>query len=445
MGGVADADVVVIGAGAAGLAAAAELRGAGRSFVVLEARDRVGGRVLTVRDPRVPVPLELGAEFVHGAAPITSSLARVADCALVDVAGEHWRPRGRRLRRVDDLWSRVGRILDRLDDNRDPDRSFAEFLAGRPGGRSAADDRRLAAAFVQGFHAADLERVSERGIAPGEDESGEEQASRIARVLCGYDRLLAPLAEAAGPALVTGSPVRRIEWSPGEVRVHAEDARGRGASYAARACIITLPLGVLQTAAGDDGEVVFDPPLPDATRSALGGLAMGAVVRTTFLFDAPFWTRDVAVVPDGEDLRRMSFLHLRGTPWSVFWTLAPLRLPVLTAWAGGPPAAELAALAPDDVATDALAALAAALGMRRRSIERRVQEVFTHDWANDPFARGAYSYAAVGGADAHRALARPVRGTLYLAGEAADAEGRNGTVEGALASGRRAGRRAAAR
>lgn len=445
MRGVADADVVVIGAGAAGLAAAAELRAVRRRFIVLEARDHVGGRVLTVRDPRVPVPLELGAEFVHGDAPITGRLAQVAGCALVDVAGEHWRPRGRQLRRVDDLWARIGRILDRLDENRDPDRSFAEFLAGKPGGRSAAQDRRLAAAFVQGFHAADVERVSERGIAPGEDESGEEQASRIARVLCGYDRLLAPLADAAGPAIALGTAVRRIEWSPGEVRVHAEDANGRGASYSARACVITLPLGVLHAAA-DEGGVTFDPPLPEATRNALGGLAMGAVVRATFLFDAPFWTRDdVTAVPDGRNLRRMSFLHLDGHPWSVFWTQAPLRLPLLTAWAGGPPAAELAALPADDIATAALDALAAALGMRRRSIERRVQEIFTHDWQHDPFARGAYSYAAVGGADAHGVLARPVRGTLFFAGEAADAEGRNGTVEGALGSGRRAGERAAAR
>jgi monoamine oxidase len=141
----------------------------------------------------------------------------------------------------------------------------------------------------------------------------------------------------------------------------------------------------------------------------------------------------------------MSFLHVGGRPWSVFWTQSPLRLPLLTAWAGGPPAARLARLSREDAAGAALDALADALGVRRRTIERRVQEVFAHDWEHDPFARGAYSYAAVGGADAHAALARPVRGTLFFAGEAADAEGRNGTVEGALGSGRRAGKRAARR
>lgn len=443
---MADADVVVIGAGAAGLAAAAELRAARRRFIVLEARDRVGGRILTTRDARVPVPIELGAEFVHGDAPITTQLAREAGCALVDVVGENWRLKGGRLQRFEDLWKRVGRILDRLDAEREPDRSIAEFLATKPGGRSAAEARRLTASFVQGFHAADLERASERAIAPGEDESGEEQAARNARVLCGYDRLLAPLVDAAVPAIQLGTVVRRIEWSRGEVRVHAEDAHGRGQSFSAAACIITLPLGVLHAPEDEPGAVTFDPPLPASVRTALGGLVMGSVIRMTFLFDDAFWAEEPPrTMPRGADLRRLSFLHLGGRPWSVFWTQSPLRLPLLTAWAGGPPAAGLARQSREVVVGSALDWLAKAFGMRRRAIERRVQEVFTHDWQYDPFARGAYSYAAVGGADAHAALGRPVQDTLFFAGEATATEGSNGTVEGALASGRRAGKRAARR
>jgi monoamine oxidase len=74
----------------------------------------------------------------------------------------------------------------------------------------------------------------------------------------------------------------------------------------------------------------------------------------------------------------------------------------------------------------------------RRYLDRHLVRTFTHDWSRDPFSRGAYSYPLVGGSDAAIALARPVRGTLFFAGEAADAEGRNGTVHGAIASGHRA-------
>jgi monoamine oxidase len=72
----------------------------------------------------------------------------------------------------------------------------------------------------------------------------------------------------------------------------------------------------------------------------------------------------------------------------------------------------------------------------------QVEETWMHDWVHDPFARGAYSYSMVGGAEAPRALARPLAGTLFFAGEATDTEGATGTVHGAIASGRRAARQA---
>src|SRR5690606_36352284 len=145
-------------------------------------------------------------------------------------------------------------------------------------------------------------------------------------------RLLAPLVDAAVPAIQLGTVVRRIEWSRGEVRVHAEDAHGRGQSFSAAACIITLPLGVLHAPEDEPGAVTFDPPLPASVRTALGGLVMGSVIRMTFLFDDAFWAEEPPrTMPRGADLRRLSFLHLGGRPWSVFWTQSPLRLPLLTA------------------------------------------------------------------------------------------------------------------
>jgi len=149
------ADVAVVGAGVAGLAAARELRRRGLTVVVLEARDRIGGRIFTLRDPRLPLPVELGAEFVHGAAPLTYRLLAEAGITTIDLSGEHWRAHKGRLARTE-LWTPIARILAQIAqiDRRAPDRSFDDFLAGL-GNRATPRDRRAARKFVEGYHAAD--------------------------------------------------------------------------------------------------------------------------------------------------------------------------------------------------------------------------------------------------------------------------------------------------
>src|SRR6185312_2735638 len=118
-------DAIIIGAGAAGLAAATELRANGRSVVVLEARGRVGGRIFTYRDPAVVAPIELGAEFLHGATPNTDTIIDAAGLTSFDVVGEHWRACEGNLRQVD-YWKKVEKVLAKLDEHRTPDRSFSE-------------------------------------------------------------------------------------------------------------------------------------------------------------------------------------------------------------------------------------------------------------------------------------------------------------------------------
>ncbi|HEX9699362.1 MAG TPA: FAD-dependent oxidoreductase [Acidobacteriota bacterium] len=134
-------DVAIVGAGVAGLAAARELRRRGRSVVVLEARDRIGGRVLTLDDPLRPVPVELGAEFIHGEAPLTRRLLAEAGLVAYEVAGEQRVAAAGRLRRSD-LWRSVGRVLGGIDAE-GPDRPFADFIAAYRG-RWPAPHRRAA-------------------------------------------------------------------------------------------------------------------------------------------------------------------------------------------------------------------------------------------------------------------------------------------------------------
>lgn len=455
--GATDVDVVVIGAGVAGLAAARELREAHRTVAIVEARGRVGGRIYTYRDPAVAAPIELGAEFLHGRTPETDAIVDAAHLHAVDVVGDHWRAEHGQFTNVDDFWDEVGRVLGKLDAQRTPDRSFADFLAeredrarekarrkGRRGsGKHGIEARRVALGFVQGFHAADPDRVSERWLAAGGDAGESAEASRMARLVDGYDRIPAYLARDVFDAIELNTVVERVEWSDGRVRVHARHADGtpRGV-ITARAVIVTIPLAVLQADPSEEGAITFDPPLPDDVRTAIDGMAMGPVMRAVFAFEDRFWEHGLRNAPSRDALMDLSFIHSPGSAVPVWWTLYPMRAPVMVGWVGGPPARDLWALGEDEIERRALRDLARHIGSTYERLSSLLVGAWMHDWDRDPFARGAYSYGLVGGAGAPSVLARPVADTVFLAGEATDTEGRTGTVEGALATGRRAGQSA---
>ncbi|MEX2282650.1 MAG: NAD(P)/FAD-dependent oxidoreductase [Gemmatimonadota bacterium] len=421
-------DAIVIGAGAAGLAAAKQLKAAGLDFIVLEARDRMGGRIFTIRDPRCAVPIELGAEFMHGPAEETLEIVRSAQLRAVDIDGEHWRSRNGNWRQLADFWHELDLVFRKID-RRSRDESFREFLNRKPGGRKLARQRKLALEFVQGFHSADAAIASTQALAegaPGEDP----QEQRQSRIIDGYDRIADALAEGIGERIQLGVTVRRIEWKRGQVQVSADDGR----TWTARAAIITVPLAVLHS-----DTIAFDPPVPaiEKTRTLL---ATGSVLRIALLFNEPFWEGRSKQLVGERSLHDLAFVHATEQPIPVWWTAYPARVPLLTGWAGGPKAGALSGCSHDELRDLALRILAEQFRMNVRSLRRHLIASWSHDWQRDPFALGAYSYAAVGGKDASRRLARPVQSTLYLAGEAASDEGRNGTVDGAVASGRRAAR-----
>ena len=431
------ADVAIVGGGVAGLAAMRVLEERGIRTCVLEARSRIGGRIHTVRDPRVAHPIELGAEFVHGSAPELLAVARDAGLLLYAVEGERWRARGGRLTRLEDFWKRLHTVMRHLDAEQ-ADRSFAEFLDDAPGGRHAADARVLARAFVEGFHAADPRRISVRYLADGGSPSEDARERRQLRIADGYDRVPEWLAHGLQDRIVTQAVVERIEW--GDDGVALSVRRGNVPSVttiAARAAVITVPIGVLLAPAGEPGAIAFAPHLPilDGVRS---GLTMGAVVRVVVLFRERWWADHLRAVPRGASLESMVFLQGDAGDVPVWWSLYPMQAPVLIGWAGGPAGLRLAGRSSSEIQERALAALAANLGVTRRRVAGHVVACWTHDWQHDPFSRGAYSYALVGGAQSARRLARSIKGTLWFAGEAADPEGRNGTVHGAIGSGRRA-------
>ena len=424
-------DVIVIGAGAAGLAATDELLRAGRRVLLLEARDRIGGRIWTRREPDVAVPIELGAEFIHGHAAITRTLLQHAGAPVVDASDSHWSLRDGRLTQRAGFFGEIRQALAHTDVLTREDMSFAHLLERHLAGRLSPAARQWARMMAEGFDAADARRASARALAAEwtGDTLGDAPQSRPR---AGYQALVAALTAGWSerpPRLLLQCPVRRLQWSKGKVEIAA---RWRGASFVARApcALITLPLGVLQSAPGASGGVRFTPAL-EGKRDALKHLVSGPVVKLLLRFATPFWeTRH------GGRLRDASFFHTPHGAIPTFWTPAPARAPLLVAWAGGPRALRAGAT-PAALLRQALTSLATLFG-QRPPLAEQLEACYYHDWQRDPFARGAYSYVTVGGSEARATLARPLAETLFFAGEACDTEGEGGTVTGALQSGVRA-------
>jgi monoamine oxidase len=402
---------------------------------VLEGRSRSGGRIWTRSDSRASVPIELGAEFIHGEAPLTRALLAEAGLTSCDVSGEHWRASHGTVRRTN-FWKQIDRTFARIDPKA-PDEPFAAFLARRPGGRALQQARATARGFVQGFHAADVREISTRAIASEEGEAASEEAARMARVIGGHGQLVSWLERGLHGAIMFNSTASALEWREGQVNIAIHRPSGRSLRLRARAAVLTVPLGVLKAAQASGGLVVT--PEPSALRAAKQLLSVGTATRLTVLFRGDPW-ESIPALNRPQARARFAFMHMATGPFNVWWTAYPLEVPVLLAWCGGPASATLTRQTRAHLLDLAITSLAANVGLSRRRLSNMVEAMWIHDWNGDPFARGAYSYPRVGGENAGTALARPVRHTLFFAGEATAAAGERATVEGAIASGQRAAR-----
>jgi monoamine oxidase len=430
-----EADAIVIGAGAAGLAAARSLAGGSARVVLLEARDRAGGRVWSRSAPRGGVAAELGAEFIHGAAPRTMALLREAGAAAVDLGGESWsRGPGGALVRDSLEFVEAARILERSR-SLETDESVDAYLRRFDGDRALAKRVADARLFVEGFEAADPAIASVHSIA---DELRSGVDSHSTRPLGGYAPIFGVLQRAClagGVDIRLSSVVQRISWRRGEAAVDVLGPGGDVQTIRARVVLVTVPAGVLKHR-GDDAEFVFDPELPQSKRAALAQIEMGHVVKIALWFRSPFWER-----VDRGRYRNAAFFRIGAAPVTAVWTQVPVRSELLVTWIGGPKAMALDGLSPSERVERALGELGDFLG--NAEVRGEFESALTHDWSADPFSRGAYSYVRVGGGGARAVLGAPIDGTLFFAGEATSMDDQGGTVNGALESGERAAGEAA--
>jgi monoamine oxidase len=437
-------DVIVIGAGAAGLTAAVELGRSGLSVTILEARDRIGGRMFTQQDPVSKLPIEFGAEFIHGLPPEIWEPLQARNVGISEVAGEQWCLQKNRLSNCE-FFSPLEEILKKMDAS-SADESFLSFLdrsfPESPRNPERQEARRRALAYVTGFNAADPERVGVHWLVKGMRADEKIEGDRAFRSLHGYEDLLDIFRQEltrTGVHIETESVVDSVRWTRGRAEVVAHKGR-ESCTLTAKHALVTLPLGVLRAPEKEAGWVGFIPALPPMKVEALKKLEMGKVMRVTLSFRTRFWD---AISPLGDDrktLSEMSFLFSEDDLFPTWWTKMPEKSPIITGWAPFRSAEQFSGKSRSFVINEALKRLGGLLAVPAERLGHLLNDAYFHDWQTDPFSLGPYSYGAVGSDGAQEALGRPLENTLFFAGEATDITGHNGTVHGAIASGHRAAR-----
>lgn len=435
-----ESDVIIIGAGIAGLAAASELGRAGLSVSILEARDRIGGRIFTKRDSASGAPIELGAEFIHGCPPeIWEPLQNVGK-EIVEVEGQSWCSEDGRLSPCN-FFSQIDSILREMDDSA-ADESFLDFLNRRfPNPKHDPElehARKHALGYISGFNAADPGLVGVHWLVEGMRAEEQIEGDRAFRSSNGYEDLLSIFRQQIskyGASVRTGTVAYKIRWETGRAEIDTHDANGP-ANFTARRVLITLPLALLKAPIGESGAVHFIPSLPAAKVNSLNKLEAGEVIRVVLRFRQRFW--DDIVGDNKQSLSDMSFLFSQDESFPTWWTTMPRKFPMITGWAPFRSAESLSGREHSKVVQRGVQTLSTLLQVEPQKLEGWLEAADFHDWQTDPYSRGAYSYGKAGCDGAQQALAAPVENTLFFAGEATDTTGHNGTVHGAIASGYRA-------
>jgi monoamine oxidase len=407
---------LVVGAGAAGLVTARELARAGKRVTIVEARDRCGGRIYPLPAQEFGYPAEGGAEFVHGAAPVTRSSMREAGLSLLPRAGTRWSTRTGALLPDESSLPHAARFYQALSAVK-ADLPIAEFLETHFAEPQYDELRRSITRTVEGYDAADPSRISTLAI---RDEWMARDEGQHGRIADGHGALIEYLESECrrhGAAIHLGASVVAIDGARGGIAARCGD----GAMFEADAAILTVPLPLLSEIA-----------LPAAVRERLAATAdigYGNVVKILLRFATKWWADH-----GGRDLTDLSFLVSDATV-PTWWTQHPADHPVLTGWFAGPKADRVSSLTAAELVDMGLASLGEIFDLPPDRIRRDLAASRAINWGNDPLARGAYSYATPNTRAAQLALKKPDSGAIFFAGEALYAGPDMGTVEAALASG----------
>lgn len=411
-------NILIIGAGAAGLMAARKLAAAAHSVTALEASDRPGGRICTIQPPGFTKPIEAGAEFIHGRLSLTLQLLKESGGnwqrmtgKMIRVNNGHWHQQEEFVEGWDELIHRMAALQT--------DVTLADFLQQYFHEEKYALLRQSVQRFAEGFDVADIHQVSVLGL---RDEWKHEEEEQY-RIPGGYQQLINYLQHACtanGCVIKTSCIVKRIRWQANQVEAITAD----GNIFSAQKAIITVPLGVLQADRSHSTYISFEPAI-DAQDQALQQIGYGTVIKVILQFSAAFWL---------EYDKKIGFLFSEELI-PTWWTQPPDAGPVLTGWLGGPPATRFKDVEEATIIEQALQSLANIFTMSLDQLKSLLTASHVARWQTNDYSLGAYSYNKLFTTEARKLLNEPVQNTLFFAGEAFYDGINGGTVEAALKSG----------
>lgn len=397
-------DVIVVGAGASGLGCARDLVRGGLRVLVIEARDRVGGRIHTIRDRGV---VEAGAEFVHGEKAatweiITKSGSKTEEWQAED-PGKRLFVRGGEMLDSASLGAEIAKIHEAICAYSGSEISVADIIHGQ---HQSEDARFFAARQLADIESAEPDQLSAPGF--NQEQNLASNGARNFWIRDGYSRIVEHLA--TGLKLVLSHPVARIQWREGGVIVESN----KGATFAGRRLVLTIPIGVMRRG------LLFDPALPPELTKAVHAIGFGNSTKLTV------WLDDLKALPD------FALLDSDGM-FGHFWPRAFGPVRVLVGFSGGKRADQLTAMGEEAAIQIGMEELSRAFGS---IITNKITAARHFTWSDDPYAMGSYSYPAIGAGSACTVLRQPVADTIYYTGEAANDQGHGATVHGAIEAGR---------
>jgi len=405
--------IIIIGAGAAGLMAAKELSAKGHTVTILEAKENAGGRICTAIDSEFGMPVEPGAEFIHGKLKLTTQLLKEANISYTAINGKMLQIIDGKINKQNENDEQWDELMQRMNELKE-DVTIHDFLQTYFSDDKYAQLRRSVQRFAEGFDLADITRAA---VTPLKKEWEHEQETQY-RVDGGYTKLITYLVNTCTVNNVTihyNCCVETIEWQKDAVTITTTD----GKKFVASKIIVTVSLGVLQA-----GNLKFNPAIPQHMQAA-EAIGFGTVIKILLQFKQSFWK---------EKSKSAGFI-LSNEAIPTWWLQLPAQNNLLTGWLGGPKAYAHKHSTNEEIILLALQSLSNIFSIPVETLQQQLLHAAVHNWSNNKYTLGGYSYNTLSSEHAKAILNTPVDNTIYFAGEALYRGDEQATVEAALQSG----------
>jgi monoamine oxidase len=409
--------VIVIGGGASGLMAAYELSKHKISVTVLEAKSRLGGRILTITEP-FSQAVELGAEFIHGDLPHTLSLCDEAGAVYHKITGKMYtleKGNYKKERHFSEHWNLLIKQMHALKQ----DMPLADFLQTYFDDKKYDDLRNSVRGFAGGFDLADVSTASTKGLY---NEWSKEEGDQY-RINGGYKLLIDYLemqCKKNGCIIQTNCCVKKISWQQNDVNILTMCSR----LFKSNKIIISVPVSVLQVENNDENYIEFEPSIPEHLTAAKN-IGFGLVIKILLEFTENFWNKEK---------QDAGFFFIDEAEVPTWWTQLPVENNILTGWIGNEKSNSLKDNTDEMILDTALQSLANGFDISKTQLQLKLKASKIVNWYKIPDINGGYTFNTLKSVEAKKILHQPVNDTIFFTGEALYDSTPFGTVEAALAS-----------